>query len=511
MVVGEVAVGGEVGERDVGVEGVVVVADHDLRAPREVERDLERTDFGLRGGREDEVGVEHRLLAEQAGDHARGGELGVVVAREAAVVLVADHLAVGAHARLGAQAQRVQPAARGELAQHLQGHLLLQVLGGQHEQPAVVLERVADRGPERGDRLADAGRRLDQQVLARVERPLDGGDDLVLAGAWRAVGEGERAAGAAALLARAPFGVVLAQQLVEPPPDGGLDRVEVERDLQAFDAVAADRDQHQLGGDRARLELRQHPGVELRLALVEVADRGGELPLAAHRLDLLDHAAAVVALAQPVGAAGDHDAPAPVRDLDPQGDLPAVGRVLGEGALLVAAVDRLAEPEALEAAAVGEADRAGELRVEEVRDRELDHQALGVEARRHGRSLYERSRREPWGSCVWKHVHLLAGTEFRGGNRRRVSVGGCRGAPFLSPLAGNPTVDRILFAWGPPAVCAERGRGPRDLIQRWPATGIHSDVERRPRCRASACDLSAGRGAPIPFPRRRRGVPTPPE
>jgi hypothetical protein len=72
-----------------------------------------------------------------------------------------------------------------------------------------------------------------------------------------------------------------------------------------------------------------------------------------------------------------------VGELDPQHDLAPIGRVGGERLLLVAAVNRLAEPEPLETAAVGEADRARELGIEEIGDRELEDELFGIEARRH--------------------------------------------------------------------------------------------------------------------------------
>ena len=53
--VGEVLVRREGGERDVGIEDVVVVADRDLDAVRQLQADLEGADLGLVGGGEDVV------------------------------------------------------------------------------------------------------------------------------------------------------------------------------------------------------------------------------------------------------------------------------------------------------------------------------------------------------------------------------------------------------------------------------------------------------------------------
>ena len=80
-------------------------------------------------------------------------------------------------------------------------------------------------------------------------------------------------------------------------------------------------------------------------------------------------------------------------------------------------------------------------------------------------------------------------------NANRVGVGRCRGrgASSLFPLAGNPTVDLILVAWGPPAVCAERGKRPHgpyrwqgDSLGWWRFSGARSARSlRRARSRPS--------------------------
>jgi hypothetical protein len=132
----------------------------------------------------------------------------------------------------------------------------------------------------------------------------------------------------------------------------------------------------------------EHPGVELGLLAVEVVDRLAELPAPAHRLDLLHHQGAVGVPAQAVEAAHHGHLPAAVAEGVAHPDLAAVGGVLLESLLLVPAVDRLAEPEPLVAPPVGESQAAGELPVQQVRHRQLEGQAVGVEAGRHGERLY---------------------------------------------------------------------------------------------------------------------------
>src|SRR3954453_10837145 len=69
-------------------------------------------------------------------------------------------------------------------------------------------------------------------------------------------------------------------------------------------------------------------------------------------------------------------------------DLAAVGGVLRELLLLIAAMDGLAEPEPLIAAAAGEAEAAQERRFEEIGYGEVEPEALGVETRRHRGEVY---------------------------------------------------------------------------------------------------------------------------
>ena len=94
-----------------------------------------------------------------------------------------------------------------DLADDLERHLLLQVLGGEDEEALVVGERVADRREERGGGLSEAGRGLEQEVLAVVEGVLDRGDDLLLARAEVGVRKADthrRALAVARRLALAP-------------------------------------------------------------------------------------------------------------------------------------------------------------------------------------------------------------------------------------------------------------------------------------------------------------------
>jgi hypothetical protein len=73
--------------------------------------------------------------------------------------------------------------------------------------------------------------------------------------------------------------------------------------------------------------------------------------------------------------------------------LPAIGSVSRQGLLLVTTVDRLAQPEALIASAIGKTEAADERAFEEVRYRQIEGLFLGVETRRHGRSI---------AACYWR-------------------------------------------------------------------------------------------------------------
>ena len=178
------------------------------------------------------------------------GKLQAVVLGEAAVLLVAEDLVVGAHLRLGAQAQRAEAPLLVEEAEHGGRHLLLRGLGGEHEEALVVRQGVAQGGVEGGDGLADAGRRLEQQVLAVGDGGLDGGEDQLLAGARLAVGEDEPLGRRAPLRGRGALGLPGVEQAVDTPPDAALERLDVELQRLALGVVAADRDQHQLGAHR---------------------------------------------------------------------------------------------------------------------------------------------------------------------------------------------------------------------------------------------------------------------
>ena len=277
--VGEVVAGAELGERHVGIEDVVVVADHRLRFARDLEAHLERADLGrlglLRTRRRAWTSAQ---VSSSRCTIARGAQLDEVVARVAAVLLVADHLVVGAHARLGAQAHRAEGALGVEQAEHVPGHVLLQVLGGEDEHALVVALRVAQHRVERRHGLAQAGGGLDQQVLALLERLLDALDDLELARARRGVGEdaAARRPGGAPRGARRSV-LALADELAEPAAHAGLDRGGRHLEAKPLDRLGADLDQHQLDFDRSVLEPRQHPGVDRGLALVGLAHQRREL------------------------------------------------------------------------------------------------------------------------------------------------------------------------------------------------------------------------------------------
>ena len=214
-------------------------------------------------------------------------------------------------------------------------------------------------------------------------------------------------------------------------------------DRHPLGGVAADLDQHQLGAHRLLLQAVQHPGVDQRLALVHVAHRRRQLAAAAHRLDLLDHQRAVLVAAHAVGAAVHGDLPAAVAEGERQVDLAAVGAVVGELLLLVAAVDRLAEPQALIAAAVGEAEVALPGPFQQVVDRQVEGQAIAVESRSHGGD-----------SMAWRRHHGLEAVrgasaaagpvvESRGVaiTGRRLGVAGRRPGPRPGPRLGREAVE----------------------------------------------------------------------
>ena len=109
-------------------------------------------------------------------------ELGVEVPRKGAVVLVTDHLIVGAHLGLGSQLHRMERLLGVQQFEDLNGHLLLQCLGRQNEDALVMLESVAQGWEQGGRRLADAGGGLNQEVIPLADTALDGIANLFLAG-----------------------------------------------------------------------------------------------------------------------------------------------------------------------------------------------------------------------------------------------------------------------------------------------------------------------------------------
>jgi hypothetical protein len=114
-----------------------------------------------------------------------------IVLGEAAIFLVAEDLVIGAHLGLRPQAQGAEGGVLVEQVEHRRRHLLLGVLGGEHEQAFVVRQGVLQGRIEGGDGLADAGGGLEEEVLAVGDGGLDGGEDQLLARAGRGVGEGE--------------------------------------------------------------------------------------------------------------------------------------------------------------------------------------------------------------------------------------------------------------------------------------------------------------------------------
>ena len=179
------------GERDHGVEDVVVVAEDDVGLFGELEGDLERADGLVAGRLEDRVRVEVAVALEEPVEEARGLHLGAVVLRVRAVVLVAQHDVVRAHALFRAEPHGPEGLAV-DGGQGLLVDLLLRRLRREDEEAAVRLERADEKGMQGGGRLPDAGRGLDEEMLALRGRARDGGGHLALTGPEARVREDER-------------------------------------------------------------------------------------------------------------------------------------------------------------------------------------------------------------------------------------------------------------------------------------------------------------------------------
>ena len=384
----EVRVALELRQLDEGVEGVVVVADDDLDLAPEFQADLERADpSALRGG-VDRVRLQQTVLLEQSREELAALQLDVVVACVLAVVLVADDLVVGAHPRLGPQVEGAEGPFAIQQVDDPVRHRGLSVLRREDEHAQVAGQRLAQDRVQDGRGLAQTGRRLDQQVLALFDGESRPVRDLLLSGPRRVERELEPFGGELAPLAVRSGRLVVVDEGIERHPDAGFELFPVELDFETLDLGGADLDQHELGtdcgeavaldvavrrlvGNRAgavRAGPAQDPGVDRRLPPVGRQQPGRGLGVRAHRLDLLDGEPAFPVAVDAVGAAGQGDLPAPVDELEREFDFPPIARLSLHRPLLVAAVDRLTDPEPLEAAAVGEAEVPGGAMVEQVRD-----------------------------------------------------------------------------------------------------------------------------------------------
>ena len=92
--------------------------------------------------------------------------------------------------------------------------LLLRRLCREDEEPAVRLERADEKGKEGGGGLSDAGRGLDEEMLALCGGARDGGSHLALAGPEACVREDERRGLGGFRLGEGPF---LEERLQEHP------------------------------------------------------------------------------------------------------------------------------------------------------------------------------------------------------------------------------------------------------------------------------------------------------
>ena len=166
-------------ERDDGVECVVVVAEDDVGPLRQLEGDFERTD--LLGPRllEDEVGLQMRSDGEEPVDEAGRLELGGVVFRVRAVVLVAEDDAVRAHPLLGPEADRAGRGG-GDRLQGLPKDLLLGRLRGEDVELSPSPESLYEHRQEGRRSLADAGRGLDEELLPGAHGSRHGGHHFAL-------------------------------------------------------------------------------------------------------------------------------------------------------------------------------------------------------------------------------------------------------------------------------------------------------------------------------------------
>ena len=373
-------------ERDHRVEDVVVVAEDDVGLFGELEGDLERADGLVAGRLEDRVRVEVAVALEEPVEEARGLHLGAVVLRVRAVVLVAQHDVVRAHALF-----RAEPHGPKGLAvdggQGLFVDLLLRRLRREDEEAPVPRERADEKGMQGGGRLPDAGRGLDEEMLALCNGVRDGGSHLALAGPEARVREDERRSLGGFCFCE---GLFLEERLKEHPRA-------VHEVLESLLGLVRDVEKLR----RARLDVREdeapvngpplgsryclHVPAELQLKALEA--RGSrelrEVLGEMQGLDLVhDHAAALfeAAVEAPFEHRGEviHGVGEPNRPLD---------RVAGHAREVLAEnapMHRLADPEPFEAVAPVESGPAGDA-AEERSGGERDRLRREVDRERHGR------------------------------------------------------------------------------------------------------------------------------
>src|SRR4029077_17532425 len=158
---------------------VVVIADDDVGLLDQLERYFEGADFRRLRHLESEVGIEVAHRGRHAGDEAALLHFFRIARREWTEVFVTDHLGVRVHLLFRTDEQYAEAAVVQQL-QRFDGRLLLQRLRCEVEKLLAALERLANRRKQRGDRLADAGRRGDEKCLTLPDRAVDGVDDLLL-------------------------------------------------------------------------------------------------------------------------------------------------------------------------------------------------------------------------------------------------------------------------------------------------------------------------------------------
>jgi hypothetical protein len=126
----------------------------------------------IAGSFEDQVRIEVVMLVEQVVEDLGAHQLEAVLTGIGAVILVADHLAVGTHLGLGAQLQGAKQTRLHRLA-GLDGNPLLQSLGGQEEEAVTTGQGRSQGRVQHGSGLATAGWCTQQQVTAVSQRVAD--------------------------------------------------------------------------------------------------------------------------------------------------------------------------------------------------------------------------------------------------------------------------------------------------------------------------------------------------